>query len=62
MKLDTEIKSQLEQYLQLMEGEVHIKLSVGTDNVSQDMTDLLEEISSHVIQHKGRKSRIKSDA
>ena len=52
MKLDAEIKSQLEQYLQLMEGEVHIKLSVGTDQVSQDMTDLLEEISNHVIQNK----------
>ena len=62
MKLDPEIKSQLEQYLQLMEGEVHIKLSVGTDQVSQDMTDLLEEISSHVIQYSSRKSRIKSDA
>jgi alkyl hydroperoxide reductase subunit F len=46
MKLDTEIKSQLEQYLQLMEGEVHIKLSAGTDNVSQDMTALLEEIAA----------------
>ena len=46
MKLDPEIKSQLEQYLQLMEGEVHIKLSVGTDQVSQDMTDLLEEIAA----------------
>ena len=46
MKLDPEIKSQLEQYLQLMEGEVHIKLSVGTDQVSQDMTDLVEEIAA----------------
>ena len=46
MKLDPEIKSQLEQYLQLMEGEVHIKLSVGTDQVSQDMTGLLEEIAA----------------
>ena len=35
MMLDTEIKSQLAQYLQLMEGDILIKLSVGTDNISR---------------------------
>ena len=63
MKLDPEIKSQLEQYLQLMEGEVHIKLSVGTDQVSQDMTDLLEEIaamSSNIVVEKAELNRTPS--
>ncbi len=45
MILDAEIKTQLEQYLQLMEGEVHIKLSVGTNDVSRDMTALVDEIA-----------------
>jgi NADH-dependent peroxiredoxin subunit F len=63
MKLDPEIKSQLEQYLQLMEGEVHIKLSTGTDQVSQDMTDLLEEIaamSSNIVVEKAELNRTPS--
>jgi NADH-dependent peroxiredoxin subunit F len=45
MILDAEIKTQLEQYLQLMEGEVHIKLSVGTNDVSRDMTALVDELA-----------------
>ncbi|WP_428908084.1 alkyl hydroperoxide reductase subunit F [Niallia sp. Krafla_26] len=46
MVLDTEIKSQLSQYLQLMEGEVHIKLSVSTDKISNEMSDLVEELAA----------------
>lgn len=46
MMLDAEIKSQLSQYLQLMEGEVHIKLSVSTDQVSKDMAALVEELAA----------------
>jgi len=46
MLLDSEIKTQLSQYLQLMEGEVHIKVSAGTDNVSRDMTALAEELAA----------------
>ncbi len=45
MILDAEIKTQLTQYLQLMEGEVHIKLSVGTNDVSRDMTALVDELA-----------------
>jgi NADH-dependent peroxiredoxin subunit F len=45
MILDTEIKSQLEQYLQLMEGDVLIKVSAGADAVSSDMLALVDEIS-----------------
>lgn len=46
MKLDAEIKQQLEQYLQLMEGDILLKVSAQADAVSKDMLDLVEEISS----------------
>jgi alkyl hydroperoxide reductase subunit F len=46
MKLDADIRAQLEQYLQLMEGDVVIKVSAGSDEVSRDMLDLLNELTS----------------
>lgn len=46
MVLDAEIKSQLNQYLQLMEGDVLIKVSAGSDPVSADMLDLVDELVS----------------
>lgn len=46
MKLDADIRAQLQQYLQLLEGDVVIKVSAGSDNVSKDMLDLLEELTS----------------
>lgn len=46
MALDASIKSQLEQYLALMEGDVAIHLSVGSDAVSQEMEALVREIAS----------------
>lgn len=46
MKLDADIKQQLEQYLQLLEGNVLLKVSAGTDSVSNDMLDLVNELSS----------------
>ncbi|GIO86199.1 alkyl hydroperoxide reductase subunit F [Paenibacillus faecis] len=45
MKLDADIKQQLEQYLQLMEGNVLLKVSAGNDSVSNDMLDLVQELS-----------------
>ncbi|MGG6309269.1 alkyl hydroperoxide reductase subunit F [Paenibacillus macerans] len=45
MKLDTDIRQQLEQYLQLMEGNVLLKVSAGTDSVSGEMLDLVNELS-----------------
>ncbi|NLL00853.1 MAG: alkyl hydroperoxide reductase subunit F [Clostridiales bacterium] len=45
MILDTEIKNQLSEYLKLMEGEVLIKLSAGSDSVSEDMTKLVQELA-----------------
>lgn len=44
MVLDGDIKAQLAQYMGLMEGDVHIQVSAGTDAVSQDMLGLMDEI------------------
>lgn len=45
MALDGDIKAQLNQYLQLMEGDVLIKVSAGSDAVSNEMLELVEEIA-----------------
>lgn len=45
MKLDQEIKAQLAQYLELLEGDVVLKLSAGADEASQEMTELVDEIA-----------------
>ncbi len=41
--LDTQIKQQLEQYLALMEGDITIKVSAGTNT---EMTELVNELAS----------------
>ena len=46
MLLDQDIKEQLSQYLQLMEGNVLIKVSAGSDTISSDMIALVDEIAS----------------
>ncbi|MCA1033256.1 alkyl hydroperoxide reductase subunit F [Bacillus infantis] len=46
MVLDADIKAQLAQYLQLMEGEVLLKVSAGSDDVSRDMLELVDELAS----------------
>lgn len=46
MVLDAEIKEQLSQYLQLMEGDVLLKVSAGSDTVSTDMLALVNELAS----------------
>ena len=46
MILDAEMKAQLAQYLEMLEGDIRIKLSVGSDKISEDMTTLVEEIAS----------------
>ncbi|MDF2511770.1 MAG: dehydrogenase [Herbinix sp.] len=45
MILDAEIKGQLTEYLKLIENEVLIKVSLGNDDVSKDMADLMKELS-----------------
>lgn len=46
MLLDEDIRKQLEEYLKLMEGDVVIKVSAASDNHSNDMIALVDEISS----------------
>lgn len=46
MALEATIKQQLEQYLALMEGNITIKVSAGSDAVSQEMEALVNEIAS----------------
>lgn len=46
MVLDTEIKSQLNQYMQLLENDIVIKVNAGDDKVSSDMIALLDELSA----------------
>lgn len=46
MMLDAEIKKQLSEYLQLLENDVLIKISAGSDSISKDMTDLIDELTS----------------
>lgn len=44
--LETAIKQQLDQYLQLMEGDVVLRVSAGEDNVSREMLELVNELAS----------------
>jgi alkyl hydroperoxide reductase subunit F len=46
MILDAEIKAQLAQYLQLMENDVLLKVSAGSDQVSRDMLALVDELAT----------------
>ncbi|WP_284692016.1 alkyl hydroperoxide reductase subunit F [Clostridium zeae] len=46
MMLDSDIKGQLAQYLQLMEDNVLIKISAGSDNISNDMISLVDELAA----------------
>lgn len=44
--LDIEIKKELNQYLQLLENDIMLKLSVESDQLSQDMEEFVNEIAS----------------
>ncbi|WHY86299.1 alkyl hydroperoxide reductase subunit F [Neobacillus novalis] len=46
MILDADIKAQLAQYLQMMEGDVLLKVSAGSDDVSRDMVALVDELAT----------------
>ncbi|KKB34001.1 alkyl hydroperoxide reductase subunit F [Bacillus thermotolerans] len=46
MALDAEIKSQLNQYLQLLENDIVLKVSAGSDDVSKEMLALVDELAS----------------
>ncbi|MGN7388597.1 alkyl hydroperoxide reductase subunit F [Sporosarcina sp. SAFN-015] len=55
MMLDADIRAQLAQYLELMEGDVLLKVSAGEDKVSREMASLVDELatmSSHIkVEH-----------
>lgn len=44
--LEADIKAQLAQYLELLEGDVVLKVSAGSDKTSQDTLALVEELAS----------------
>ncbi|WHY29593.1 alkyl hydroperoxide reductase subunit F [Bacillus wiedmannii] len=46
MILDADIKTQLSQYLQLMENDILLKVSAGDDDVSKDMLSLVDELAT----------------
>ncbi|UOY91332.1 alkyl hydroperoxide reductase subunit F [Ectobacillus sp. JY-23] len=46
MLLDADIKAQLAQYLQLLESDIMLKVSAGTDEVSRDMLTLVDELAT----------------
>jgi len=46
MILDAEIRNQLEDYLKLMEQDVRLTVSAGSDELSQNMISFAEEIAS----------------
>lgn len=56
--LDANIKSQLNQYFQLLEGDVVLKVSAGSDKVSQDMLALTEELASMSPKIKVEKTKL----
>lgn len=46
MVLEEEIKSQLTEYLKLLENEIDIKVSAGADAVSGDLVSFIDEVGS----------------
>lgn len=46
MVLEAEIKAQLNQYLQLLEGDIVLKVSAASDDISTKMLALVDEIAS----------------
>lgn len=46
MVLDAEIKAQLNQYLELLENDIVLKVSAGSDDTSKDLLELVNELTS----------------
>jgi alkyl hydroperoxide reductase subunit F len=44
--LDQDVKAQLQQYLELLENDIVLKVSAGSDQVSKEMLDLVNEVAS----------------
>lgn len=58
MVLDADIKAQLNQYLQLLEGDILLKVSAGSDNTSQDMLALVNELAAMSSKIKVEKAQL----
>lgn len=61
--LDADLKAQLAQYLEMMEGDVLLKVSAGSDKASRDMVALVDELatmSSHIKVEKTKLDRTPS--
>jgi NADH-dependent peroxiredoxin subunit F len=58
MLLDADIKAQLDQYLQLMEGDVLLKVSAGSDETSKDMLALVDELATMSSRIKVEKTEL----
>ncbi|WP_456276948.1 alkyl hydroperoxide reductase subunit F [Bacillus sp. AK128] len=44
--LENDVKAQLQQYLELLESDIVLKVSAGSDKVSMDLLELVNEIAS----------------
>ncbi|MHC0038729.1 alkyl hydroperoxide reductase subunit F [Pseudoneobacillus sp. C159] len=58
MLLDADIKGQLAQYLQMMEGDVLLKVNAGSDDVSRDMLTLVDELATMSSRIKVEKTEL----
>lgn len=58
MVLDADIKAQLAQYLQLIEGDILLKVSAGSDDTSKDMLALVDELATMSSKIKVEKTEL----
>lgn len=58
MLLDADIKTQLAQYLQLLENDIVLTVSAGDDNVSRDMLALIDELTAMSSKIKVEKAKL----
>lgn len=58
MPLDKDIKEQLNQYLQLMENTIVLKVSAGSDEVSREMLALVDELATMSSKIKVEKKQL----
>ena len=56
--LEADIKAQLAQYLELLKGDILIKVSTGSDQVSQDTQELVNELASMSSRIKVEKAEL----
>lgn len=57
--LDQDIKQQLEQYMQFLEDDVVLKVSVGSDDISKKTQELVDELASMSSKIKVEKAQLK---